>query len=282
MTDHRVRILSAKAFRKYRDTHSEGQYALVDVRQPAEYTCGHIPGAKLIPLPELESRLSELPVDREWVFYCRSGARSMAAATLAMENAVTGKSIYNLTGGIMAWQDRVLTDFPKIETFAADAPLPALLYTAMDLEKGAWRFYEHLRVAHAGEPFADIFTDLSKAETGHAHMVYRFWEKTQTSPPPFDTLYFTLPGEILEGGERLRDLLSRLDEASARESSQDPPCIHLLEIAMMIELAAFDLYRTLADVASQPETCEIFLAIAQAEKSHIQQLIRALEACPSR
>src|ERR671938_1231782 len=49
----------------------KGDVVLVDVRPPEEYEAGHIPGARSIPLDELEGRLAELPPDREVVAYCR-------------------------------------------------------------------------------------------------------------------------------------------------------------------------------------------------------------------
>lgn len=56
---------------------------LVDVRTPAEFAAGHIPGAVNIPLQQLDSRLSELqPKDQAVVLYCRSGNRSGTAARL--------------------------------------------------------------------------------------------------------------------------------------------------------------------------------------------------------
>lgn len=61
----------------------EGTYEIVDVRQPQEYVAGHIPGAKLIPLGEIEERMDEFAPDQDLLFYCRSGARSMAAASLS-------------------------------------------------------------------------------------------------------------------------------------------------------------------------------------------------------
>lgn len=58
-----------------------GGALLLDVRTPAEYASGHVDGAKNIPVQELGSRLSELgPTSRKIVVYCRSGARSAAAA----------------------------------------------------------------------------------------------------------------------------------------------------------------------------------------------------------
>jgi phage shock protein E len=56
---------------------------LLDVRTPAEFAEGHIPGAKNIPVQELAARINEVgPRDRHVVIYCRSGARSAAAAQL--------------------------------------------------------------------------------------------------------------------------------------------------------------------------------------------------------
>src|SRR4051812_33537813 len=48
-----------------------GEVVLVDVRPTEEYDAGHIPGARSVPLDELEDRLAELPPEREVVAYCR-------------------------------------------------------------------------------------------------------------------------------------------------------------------------------------------------------------------
>ncbi len=61
--------LSADELRQYMHSHQEKDYLLVDVRQHKEYQEGHISGARLLPLGELSARLSELPVDRDIVFY---------------------------------------------------------------------------------------------------------------------------------------------------------------------------------------------------------------------
>ncbi|MBL8975324.1 MAG: metalloregulator ArsR/SmtB family transcription factor [Myxococcales bacterium] len=48
-----------------------GEVIVLDVRPPEEYRAGHIPGARSIPLPELQSRLGELPPGVTLVAYCR-------------------------------------------------------------------------------------------------------------------------------------------------------------------------------------------------------------------
>jgi rhodanese-related sulfurtransferase len=69
MEDGKFRNLTSDELREYMRKHQEKDYLLVDVRQPKEYREGHIAGAHLLPLGELSARLSELPVDRDVIFY---------------------------------------------------------------------------------------------------------------------------------------------------------------------------------------------------------------------
>jgi len=56
----------ARAFMK---EHKQGNYTLLDVRQLGEYEKAHIPGAKLVPLPELTNRLDELDPEKPIIAY---------------------------------------------------------------------------------------------------------------------------------------------------------------------------------------------------------------------
>jgi rhodanese-related sulfurtransferase len=47
----------------------EGDVLFLDVRQPKEYEGGHLPGAKLLPLGDLDSRLAELDAEKPIVIY---------------------------------------------------------------------------------------------------------------------------------------------------------------------------------------------------------------------
>ena len=55
-----VKSLNAIEADAYMNRHSTDAYTLLDVRQPGEYKTEHIPGAQLVPLPELGSRLAEI------------------------------------------------------------------------------------------------------------------------------------------------------------------------------------------------------------------------------
>jgi len=74
---------------------------LLDVRQPQEFRLGHIAGAKLIPLGELDSRIKEVPRDREIVCICASGHRSVPAVQILKTAGYTASSMKN---GMIAWQ----------------------------------------------------------------------------------------------------------------------------------------------------------------------------------
>jgi sulfur-carrier protein adenylyltransferase/sulfurtransferase len=87
------------------------RFTLIDVREPYEYQIARIPGAQLIPLGELPKRLNELDPAAEIVAHCRSGARSQKAVDLLKQHGF--QKARNMTGGILAWSDKVDPSVPK-------------------------------------------------------------------------------------------------------------------------------------------------------------------------
>ena len=64
-----VASMDTEEAKAYMAEHEEGTFTLLDVRQPGEYENSRIPGAKLIPLPELADRLGELDPDKPIIPY---------------------------------------------------------------------------------------------------------------------------------------------------------------------------------------------------------------------
>ncbi len=85
---------------------------VLDVREPHEYLIANL-GAPQIPVGEVERRVSELAdqKNREIIVHCRSGARSQKAALILKQAGFTNVS--NLTGGILAWADKIDPSMPK-------------------------------------------------------------------------------------------------------------------------------------------------------------------------
>ena len=61
--------MTTEEARQYMAEHKVSDYTLLDVRQPGEYAQSRIPGALLIPLPELTNRMDELDQDKPLVVY---------------------------------------------------------------------------------------------------------------------------------------------------------------------------------------------------------------------
>lgn len=77
---------------------------VIDVREDAEVAKGRIPNAKHIPLGQLSSRLAELEKHKgkPIIVACRSGHRSAGACGILTKNGF--ENVYNLSGGMIAWE----------------------------------------------------------------------------------------------------------------------------------------------------------------------------------
>jgi adenylyltransferase/sulfurtransferase len=83
---------------------------VLDVREPHEYQICNLNGY-LIPLNDLPKRVNELDSSREIVAHCRSGMRSAKAVEFLRQAGF--KKVTNLTGGILAWADKIDPTMPK-------------------------------------------------------------------------------------------------------------------------------------------------------------------------
>jgi hydroxyacylglutathione hydrolase len=81
----------------------DGSLQVIDVRRPAEYQSGHVPGAYHAPLSVIEKEVDALSLskDKETAVICAGGYRSSAAASLMQRHGFT--KLVNVTGGTTAW-----------------------------------------------------------------------------------------------------------------------------------------------------------------------------------
>jgi molybdopterin/thiamine biosynthesis adenylyltransferase/rhodanese-related sulfurtransferase len=90
---------------------ARADFLLIDVREPYEYDIARIPGAKLIPLGELPSRMSELDSAQEIALHCKTGRRSAQALRTLREAGFS--KLANVHGGIEAWANEIDPSVPK-------------------------------------------------------------------------------------------------------------------------------------------------------------------------
>lgn len=93
---HRINVQEAKEM-------MQGGAEVVDVREPHEYTSGHLPGAAHIPVNDVFARREELPKDAKIVFVCAVGQRSALACEMAAAAGLPADVLYNLEGGTEGW-----------------------------------------------------------------------------------------------------------------------------------------------------------------------------------
>ena len=93
---HRINVEEAKEM-------MQDGAQVIDVREPHEYTGGHLPGAALIPVNNVFARREELPKDAKIVFVCAVGQRSALACEMAAAAGLPADLLYNLEGGTDGW-----------------------------------------------------------------------------------------------------------------------------------------------------------------------------------
>jgi rhodanese-related sulfurtransferase len=87
---------------------NQGPTLILDVREAPEFAAGHLPKARHIPVGELAKRVPEIVKfkDKPVIVTCRGGARAGAASRLLKREGFT--AVYQLKGGVAAWQQASL------------------------------------------------------------------------------------------------------------------------------------------------------------------------------
>ena len=106
--DTQVPTISVEELKRRQDA-GEDLFVL-DVREPHEYQICNLNGY-LIPLNDLPKRVNELDSSREIIAHCRSGMRSAKAVEFLRQAGFS--KVKNLTGGILAWAEKIDPKMPK-------------------------------------------------------------------------------------------------------------------------------------------------------------------------
>ena len=257
--------ISPEQLRSKTEKSNAGAFQLLDVRQPAEYTQEHIPGAMLIPLAELPVRLNELHPQTETVVYCRSGARSSSACQILRQNNFL--SVYNLTGGMLSWNGMraIGAENAGLEYFVK-GDFTSILLIAYQMEDGLQDFYLHLASESDNLKMRRLLESMAQMEDGHKARIkghYPKYFQQIKAVAEQDSSY-------VEGG------FNPVDFASRYMSLLDSP-ESIFHLAMKMEAQAYDLYSRLAKRHDAPEIRDFFQSMADEELKHIEKLSKELD-----
>ncbi|BEQ15790.1 rhodanese-like domain-containing protein [Desulfoferula mesophila] len=262
--------LSPDALRKYRDEHREDEYTLLDVRQPGEYEGRHLAGAKLIPITELPGRLDEVDRDKPVVTYCAVGGRSRAAAQLLQGQGY--KEVYNLEGGIKAWDGETARG-PQawgLEIMDPGDSPAQVLAAAFSLERGLRACYGALAQATSDAELARLYERLAGFEDRHMERLRGAWEELPAPEREGHDLDAQGEAPLMEGGWKVEEFVAEHQGASADRTEA-------VMLAMGLETQALDLYLRLAQVMRTPQSRELLQELGDEEKSHLKALGQMLE-----
>jgi sulfur-carrier protein adenylyltransferase/sulfurtransferase len=117
---------------------------------------------------------------------------------------------------------------------------------------------------------ADLFGQLGRMEAVHQQKVYERYAALTPDAPAMAALEADLTPEIMEGGFRLNDFLAANEPwlKTVRE---------VLELGMMLETQALDLYMRFADHSRDEGTRQVLFTLAEEEKGHVQALGRLMD-----
>jgi rhodanese-related sulfurtransferase/rubrerythrin len=260
--------LSPEGARAEIDAAADGALTVLDVRQPEEYRQGHIPGALLIPLPELEERSAELDPDGRIITYCAAGGRSRTAAQLL--GRLGFKHVSDVKGGFRAWRgDAALGDADQgLQLFdGAGSPEEALL-VAYGMEVGLGDFYRTMADRVEADMVRSVFVKLAVIEDKHKDRIFAEYSRLTGDADRAGFEERVLPG-AMEGGLTTREYENRYfpDWDSA---------VDVVGFAMSIEAQAYDLYVRASERADDITAAEVLRKVAAEEKEHLKRLGRLI------
>ena len=260
-----VKSFDATEAKNYMNRAAADAFTLLDVRQPEEYESEHLPGAKLIPLPELSGRLPELDAQKPTLVYCAIGGRSRVAAQVLAAKGF--REVFNLTGGIKAWSSgkAIGPQDLGLGLFTGKEAPEETLVAAYALEEGLFEFYQSMVPKVTNENARRLFGTLAAIEVKHQDRIFNEYIKVTGAVVSRGDFAQKTVTPAMEGGLTTTEYLNRYqpDLEKAEE---------VVALAMAIEAQALDLYQRAAAEAKTAESKTVLMHIADEERAHLEQL----------
>ncbi len=265
-----VKSMNVDQAREYIHKKPPDELTLLDVRQPNEYEAGHLPGARLIPLPDIVARLGEIDSNKATVVYCAVGGRSRIAAQMIAAQGFS--EVYNLSGGFKAWKGDAAfgTEEKGLELFTGNESVEETLVVAYSLEEGLRNFYLEMQAKVNNSDASNLFEKLSEIEVKHQERILDEYRKITEKSITREEFEKNIVASTLEGGLTTEEYANLFHPDW--ESVTD-----IIEVAMSIEAQALDLYLRASDRSGEPQSQKVLRQIADEERTHLAQLGKLIE-----
>jgi sulfur-carrier protein adenylyltransferase/sulfurtransferase len=188
-----------------------------------------------------------------------------------MLNGYGFKKVYNLTGGIRAWHGHKATGPEELnmDLVRGDETPAEIAALAIGMEESLKQFYQTLLPGTDDDDVRQLFTWMVEVSDLHKRKFEDFYRQIE---PDKDVaaLQAMVKTDIMEGGYKTEDFIQK-------NEPHMQTLMGALDIAMMLETQALDLYRRFAEKAETAATRDFLLQVSQEEKVHLNMLGKLLE-----
>jgi rubrerythrin len=182
------------------------------------------------------------------------------------------EEIYNLKGGIKAWQGLEATG-PKelnLDLVRGDETPAEILVLAYNMEDSLQTYYKEMHDRAKDQEVRELFFKLASIEDKHKRTILELGVDIQAPGGSTKTSKMNTGKMVLEGGFDMVEFMEQ-NEPLLKTVPQ------VIDLAMMLETQALDLYLRFAAKSTNAETKAVLFKIAQEEKGHLAALGRLLE-----
>ena len=181
-------------------------------------------------------------------------------------------NIFNLQGGIKAWQGEKATGPVELnlDLIRGDETPAEITAFAFGMEKGLQTFYADMGQKSCDQALKNLLQKLTDIEENHKKMIFELRKQIEPPPRSVEAFEAEIDGGVLEGGFDINDFMEK--NASYMNTVPD-----VLNLAMMLETQGMDLYLRFADKSTHAQTKEVLFKVAEEEKAHLAALGRLLE-----
>lgn len=183
---------------------------------------------------------------------------------------LTGKGfnqVYNLAGGIAAWQGRAASGPAEMGmlVLSGDETPQEVIAVSYGLEQGLQKFYAASADMAVEPVVARLLSKLAEIEVRHSDKLFDAYLAVESNPLDRKDFEAEINSEMTEGGFSV-DKLVEQNQASFNSSAA------VLNFAMMLEAQAMDLYMRYAGKCENPAVQAILFRLADEEKAHLRSL----------
>ena len=185
------------------------------------------------------------------------------------------KNVYSMEGGIRSWKGMVAHGVPEagMAYFSPAANAEEIVGLAWSLEEGSKLFYQGVSEHFSHDKEAqEMFSWLVSAEKSHEKHLLETYENLTGKQPDFVKIRSkfsdSLEGSVMEGGIPVKEALAWAKDKDVSES---------LELAIAMEVNAYDLYVKMSRAIEDTQAKQIFAKLSEEEQVHLKKLADLLD-----